>query len=174
MRKQPFLFAISGVKNSGKTTLIEKLIPVLNSRGLQVAVIKHDGHDFSADVPGTDSYRYQAAGAFGSAVFSDSKYLIVKKQRNTSYRSLAAAFPEADVVLLEGFKYSLLPKAELVRKGNSATCVCDPKTVQVIVSDFIPKHEDGIPVLTFEETGRLADIIIEKMHNVPEMDDTMR
>lgn len=160
MEKCPFLFAVSGVKNSGKTSVIEKLVPVLVSRGMWVAVIKHDGHDFTADVPGTDSYRYKAAGAYGSAVFSASKYLIVKDQPDVSPENLIAAFPEADVILLEGFKHSPFPKAEIVRKGNSAMCVCDPDTVRVIISDFCPKHDGEIPVLAFEEIERLADVIL--------------
>ena len=51
--KNRAIAAISGVKNSGKTTLMEKLIRVLTGRGLQVAAVKHDGHDFTPDVPGT-------------------------------------------------------------------------------------------------------------------------
>ena len=65
--KRPAVLAVSGVHNSGKTTLLEKLLPVLRSRGLKVGVIKHDGHDFTPDVPGTDSYRLREAGAEGVA-----------------------------------------------------------------------------------------------------------
>ena len=54
---RPFVFAVSGWKNSGKTTMITRLVPELVRRGYKVAVIKHDGHDFESDVPGTDSYR---------------------------------------------------------------------------------------------------------------------
>ena len=68
--KRPAVLAVSGVHNSGKTTLLEKLLPVLRSRGLKVGVIKHDGHDFTPDVPGTDSYRLREAGAEGVAVYS--------------------------------------------------------------------------------------------------------
>ena len=68
-------FAISGVKNSGKTTLITKLLPVLTDRGLKVATIKHDGHDFQTDVPGTDTFAHFQAGAYGTVVFSDHKYM---------------------------------------------------------------------------------------------------
>lgn len=162
MKNHPFFFAVSGVKNSGKTSLIEKLVPELVRRGLKVAVIKHDGHDFTADVPGTDSFRYKAAGAYGSAVFSDAKYQIVKEQTNSSPEDLAAAFPEADLILLEGFKHSSVPKVELVRRGNSTGYVCDPETVRAVISDFCPEHREEIPVLNFDEIGRLADLILEE------------
>ena len=49
----PVIAAVSGIKNTGKTTLITRLIPCLTRRGLKTAVIKHDGHEFEADVPGT-------------------------------------------------------------------------------------------------------------------------
>ncbi|EEG54759.1 bifunctional molybdopterin-guanine dinucleotide biosynthesis protein MobA/MobB family protein [[Clostridium] asparagiforme DSM 15981] len=60
---RPPVLAVSGTKNTGKTTLLERLVVSLTSRGLRVAVVKHDGHDFEADVPGTDSRRMQEAGA---------------------------------------------------------------------------------------------------------------
>ena len=74
--KRPAVLAVSGVHNSGKTTLLEKLLPMLRSRGLKVGVIKHDGHDFTPDVPGTDSYRLREAGAEGVAVYSGTRYLL--------------------------------------------------------------------------------------------------
>ena len=67
--KRPAVLAVSGLHNSGKTTLLEKLLPALRSRGLKVGIIKHDGHDFTPDVPGTDSYRLREAGAEGVADF---------------------------------------------------------------------------------------------------------
>lgn len=106
----PFLFAISGYKHTGKTTLITKLIPVLTRRGYQVATIKHDGHEFEGDVPGTDTYKHFQAGACGTAVFSKGKFLIHKKQAGVTQEQLTYAFPEADIILLEGFKDSLYPK----------------------------------------------------------------
>ncbi len=109
-KREPFVFAVSGYKNSGKTTLITKLIPELKDRGYRVAVIKHDGHDFESDVPGTDSYRHQKAGAYGTAVFSANRFLITKECRGITERDLFAAFPEADIILLEGLKNSSYPK----------------------------------------------------------------
>ena len=79
--KRPAVLAVSGVHNSGKTTLLEKLLPVLRSRGLKVGVIKHDGHDFTPDVPGTDSYRLREAGAEGVVCCAGSLYLIGEIRR---------------------------------------------------------------------------------------------
>ena len=69
MKKKQAVIAVSGVKNSGKTTLIERLIPYLQYYGLQVAVIKHDGHSFQADPSDTDTGRFVQAGAIGTAIY---------------------------------------------------------------------------------------------------------
>ena len=86
--KRPAVLAVSGAHNSGKTTLLEKLIPLLRARGLKVGVIKHDGHDFTPDVPGTDSFRLREAGAEGVAVFSGSRYLLTEELRLNEQLSL--------------------------------------------------------------------------------------
>lgn len=114
VRSQPFVFAVSGYKNSGKTTMICRLIPVLKQRGYRVAVIKHDGHDFVGDVPGTDSFRHRQAGACGCAVFSQKRILITREIEEEdelpNEKMLFKAFPGADIILLEGMKDSSYPK----------------------------------------------------------------
>ena len=115
MEQKPMLFAISGVKNSGKTTLITKLIPILTEKGLKVATIKHDGHEFAPDVPGTDTWVHLQAGALGTAIFSDTKFMVVKQEAGVTETRLQEMFPEADLILLEGFKYSSYPKMEILR-----------------------------------------------------------
>ncbi|MCQ2510467.1 MAG: molybdopterin-guanine dinucleotide biosynthesis protein B [Lachnospiraceae bacterium] len=158
--KEPVKIAISGVKNSGKTTLIEKLLPELSKKGIKTAVIKHDGHEFEADIPGTDSDRAHKAGAFGTAVFSDTKYLLVKdedeKDQEKKADMLALQFPEADLILLEGFKNSRYPKLEVVRKENSESCVCIGKNLLALVSDFQPEHPEEIPVFGMEDAEGIA------------------
>ncbi len=108
--KKPLFYCISGYKNSGKTTLITRLVPELVKRGYLVAVIKHDGHDFEPDVPGTDSFRHRQAGAYGTAVFSGSRMMITKECAGVDEEMLAKAFPEADIILIEGLKHSNYPK----------------------------------------------------------------
>jgi molybdopterin-guanine dinucleotide biosynthesis protein B len=107
---KPVIYAIYGYKNSGKTTLMTALIAELTRRGYRVASIKHDGHDFEPDVPGTDSYRHRRAGAYGTAVFSENRFMVTKTWDYVDETMLFSAFPEADVLLLEGFKDSSFPK----------------------------------------------------------------
>ena len=154
--KHPAVLAISGVHNSGKTTLLEKLIPLLRARGLKVGVIKHDGHDFTPDVPGTDSYRLREAGAEGVAVYSGQRYLLTEAFRLTE-QDLLALFERHgyDLVLLEGFKDSGWPKIEVVRREISDT----PVSFQplAVVGD-IPDADFGL-----EETQALADWLVAQM-----------
>ncbi len=107
--KRPAVLAVSGVHNSGKTTLLEKLLPVLRSRGLKVGVIKHDGHDFTPDVPGTDSFRLREAGAGGVAVYSGTRYLLTEEFRLTE-QDLLALFERHgyDLVLAGGVQVQRL------------------------------------------------------------------
>lgn len=107
--KKPLIFAISGEKNSGKTTLIEAVLPILTARGYSIAVVKHDGHSFAPDVPGTDTRRFFDAGAMGTAVFDGEKFMLVKRQP-VDETQLFEAFPEADLILIEGLKGSSYPK----------------------------------------------------------------
>lgn len=135
------ILAVSGVKNSGKTTLINRMIPFFTERGLKVAVIKHDGHEFEADVPGTDSWKHKRAGAYGTAVFSATKYMIVKEEPAVTFETLAACFPEADLILFEGGKFSDFPKIELVRSEISRESVCVPDSVLAYVTDLWNERE---------------------------------
>lgn len=159
--EKPFLAAVSGVKNSGKTTFLEKLVKALTGRGLRVAVLKHDGHEFAADREGTDTYRMQQAGAFGTCIFSGSKWQAVKQEQGVSLKTLTELFPEADLILVEGMKDSDLPKFELVRKGVSKESVCKKESLLGLVTDTelqIP----GVPRLGFEEIERCAELLVRE------------
>ena len=160
------IVAISGVKNSGKTTLICRLLEIFKEKGLRVAVLKHDGHDFEPDVPGTDTYRQLQAGAYGTAVFSKGKYMLVKQQPQISEKELMEFFPEVDLILLEGFKYSTYPKIEIVRKGNSTESVCNPERLMAIATNldaeerevlFIP---EDIPLFELDNAKSIAEFIL--------------
>ncbi len=160
MRSSPAVVAVSGVKNSGKTTLIEGMLPHLAAAGLSVAVVKHDGHTFLPDVPGTDTGRFLAAGAMGAAIFDGEKFQLVKRQA-VDEAALIAQFPQADLVLLEGFKHSSRPKLEVVRGGNSSTPVCDPATLLALVTDLPLPAPPGVPVLPLGDPAAAAAAVLE-------------
>ena len=157
-RKVPVV-AVSGVKNSGKTSLITAMLPHLMAAGLQVAVIKHDGHSFTPDIPGTDTGEHLAAGACGTAIFDGEKFKVVRRQR-VNETDLIPCFPDADLILLEGFKSSAWPKLELVRTGNSDVSVCNPATLLALVTD-LPLVLPGVPRVPFGDAQAAAGIILD-------------
>ena len=156
---KPVVIAVSGVKNSGKTTLIANMLPLLAKAGLNVAVIKHAGHCFDPDPPGPDTGRFMAAGAAGTAIFDGEKFKVVKRQPVTE-DFLIAQFPETDLDQLEGFKYPPWPKLEIVGGEISQAPVCDPATLLALVTD-LDLSLPGIPTLPLGEPQAAADLLLD-------------
>lgn len=159
--KSPKIISICGIKNSGKTTLIEKLVKELCKKNFKVAVIKHDGHDFNCDIPGTDSYRFQESGAYGTAVFSNKRIFIHKIGEGQCENTLIPLFPEADIIFIEGMKESAYPKIEVVREDISCRLVSNPIGRFLVVTDLKSKVFNEVTV-AFED----IDFILEKILKV--------
>ncbi|MBQ3292303.1 MAG: molybdopterin-guanine dinucleotide biosynthesis protein B [Mogibacterium sp.] len=155
------VIAVSGIKNSGKTTLISRLVAEFSGRGKKVAVIKHDGHDFECDVPGTDTRKFADHGAYGTACFSGNRMFVHRIGTGESYQDLIRFFPEADIIFIEGAKDSALDKIEVVRSGISAEPASNPEGRFLIATD--------LPQGTFdEETADINDIagIVKKIEEI--------
>lgn len=157
--KQQTVIAVSGLKDAGKTTLIEALIPALAARGLSVATVKHDGHRFQADRPGTDSFRHFAAGAVGTAVYDGEKFQLVQTAR-VDERDLIARFPQADLILIEGLKHSSWPKIAVLRGNNAALSDFDEDSLLAVVTDRAGLTA-AVPVFGFSDTEALCDRITD-------------
>jgi len=157
--KEAPIIAVSGIKNSGKTTLITKLIPELVRRGYRVCTIKHDGHDFSIGKKETDTFKHLDSGSQGTAIFSKSKYMVIRNKK-TDERVIREYFKDADIILLEGLKNSKYPKIEVMRRGISEESLTDPKTLVAIASDF-PANIEGVPVYGLDDIENLCDRIEE-------------
>jgi molybdopterin-guanine dinucleotide biosynthesis protein MobB len=149
--------------NTGKTTLLEKVIGELKNRGYRVGVIKHDAHRFDIDHPGKDSYRLTAAGADTMLITSSEKLALVKKHAETpSLEELIETyFSDVDIVLTEGFKMSTLPKIELHRKERSSTLICrgeqnDPNLIAVASDEPL---ELDVPVLNLNDVNEVVAFI---------------
>ena len=151
--------------NTGKTTLLEKVIADLKGRGYRVGVIKHDAHQFDIDHPGKDSYRLSAAGADTMLIASPEKLAIVKKHQASPpiEELIESYFQDVDIVLTEGFKQSSMPKLEVHRKERSHTLLSrgeqhDP-TLLAVVSD--EPLELDVPVLDLNDAAQVARFIVE-------------
>ncbi|MBO5645740.1 MAG: molybdopterin-guanine dinucleotide biosynthesis protein B, partial [Clostridia bacterium] len=101
--------AFAAWSGTGKTTLIEKLVRYLVGKGLRVAVIKHDGHDFDIDHEQKDSWRFAKAGAEVTVVSSAAKTAVVE-QRSLSLQEVLSKVRDVDLVLVEGYKKEDLPQ----------------------------------------------------------------
>ena len=109
----------AGYSGSGKTTLIERLIPLLREQGLRASVIKHTHHCFDIDTPGKDTWRHREAGALEVLAASDMRTVLMRENdqpREPNVHQLIGQLDASvDWVLVEGFKYSDLPKLEIWR-----------------------------------------------------------
>ena len=159
------LKAMSFVAKSGtgKTTLLEKVIGEMKSRGWRVGVIKHDAHRFDIDHPGKDSHRLTAAGADTMLISSPEKLAVVKRhaQAPSIEALIAQYFADVDIVLTEGFKKSGLPKIEVHRQERSPSLICrgdeyDP-TLIAVASDE-PLQLD-VPVFDLKDAAGIAAFI---------------
>ena len=164
MQMQPLVIGIAGVKNSGKTTLMVKLIEALTARGLKVASIKHDAHYFEADTPGTDSYRHKGAGAFASVIFDRDKFLLVKDGQ-FDVPDFLPFFEGADVVLIEGAKHTPYPRIEVLRRGNSETPITEPEFLIALMTDTGHQME-GVPTIDINDVEQAVALIAQRLADI--------
>ncbi|MER8866487.1 molybdopterin-guanine dinucleotide biosynthesis protein B [Mesorhizobium sp. M0751] len=157
------IFGITGWKNSGKTTLTEKLVAELVRRNWKVSTVKHAHHDFDIDKPGADSFRHRQAGATEVAVVSGRRWALMHELRGEDEPTLDAILSRlvpSDIVLVEGYKREAHKKIETRRleaKDRTPLSAGDPHIV-AIASDFPIVGED-LPVFDLDDTNSIADFI---------------
>jgi molybdopterin-guanine dinucleotide biosynthesis protein MobB len=157
----PFV-AIVGRSQSGKTTLIEKLIPEIRKRGLRVGTIKHTHHDFDIDRPGKDSARHQEAGADTVILAAPAKIAIIRNDPPEDLNGLMVYFTDMDLVIAEGYKKAARPKIEVVRAARDPRPICrnDPYLMGFITDVRLDAVQ---PQFGLEEIERLADFLLDEL-----------
>lgn len=176
------IIAIAGYSDAGKTTLVEKLVPVLKEKGYRVGTIKHSEHESNFDTRGKDSWRHFASGADAVLVSSSDKIVMIRRTQDSRYEDSNAQLAylknylaDMDVVLVEGFKTAVIPKIEVFRprpdieKGgliergglnDEPICLHDDNLIAMVTDADVKVN---VPVFGPEEAKRLADFIVEKI-----------
>jgi len=157
------VFGITGWKNSGKTTLTERLVSELTARGWRVSTVKHAHHDFDIDQPGTDSHRHRAAGAAEVAIVSGRRWALMHELRDEQEPTLEAILSRlapADLVLVEGYKREGHRKIEARRLGAkdiTPLSTNDP-AILAVAADH-PQPGETLPVFDLDNIKHIADFI---------------
>jgi molybdopterin-guanine dinucleotide biosynthesis protein B len=153
------IISIAGKSNSGKTTLLEKLIFELNSRGYKIGSVKHTHNGFDFDKKGKDSWRHKKAGARATLVITDTKFALVKEDTRPYVEKIQSFLGDMDLILAEGFKKQPLTKIEIFRTNSDhkePMCLDDPNLVAFVTdSDYHP----NVPVFGLDDVREIASFI---------------
>lgn len=157
------IVSIVGRSNAGKTTLVEKLVRELTSRGYRVATIKHNIHGFEIDHEGKDSYRHKHAGAVQSIIVSRERIALVRDlRRELSIDEVAAKFiDDVDIILTEGYKINDKPKVEVSRAAARQELLCGENDNLIALAADAP-HPLPVPHYDINDAAGLVDLIEKK------------
>jgi molybdopterin-guanine dinucleotide biosynthesis protein B len=154
------IISIVGKSDSGKTTLIEKLVPELTRRGYRVATVKHDMHGFEVDREGKDSWRHKQAGAHTVVISSPHKLALIRDvEKDLTLDEIRGRWiQDVDLILSEGYKKDVQPKVEVFRKEKHEKLLCTKKdNLVAVVSN--QKFRVGVPCFDLEDMRGLSDFI---------------
>lgn len=157
------VFGITGWKNSGKTTLTERLVTELARRGWVVSTVKHAHHAFDIDQEGTDSFRHRAAGASEVAIVSGVRWALMHELRDAAEPDLASILERmspCDIVLVEGYKRESHRKIEVRRldaRSREPLAPGDPNIVGIAADHAT--DSGGLPVFDINDIGSIAHFI---------------
>lgn len=160
--------AFAGCSGAGKTTLIERLIPLLREHGQRVSVVKHAHHGLEIDHPGKDTWRHREAGAYEVVAASPQRLVLMREFERPLELSvhdlIRALHPGVDWVLVDGFRDSDLIKIEVWRAttGRPARYPDDP-FVAAIATDSPGQMPEPTqrPVLDLNDAEALADWLFD-------------
>ncbi|MBR1673480.1 MAG: cyclic pyranopterin monophosphate synthase MoaC [Eubacterium sp.] len=159
-----FALGIAGYSGGGKTTLIEKLIPVLKSRGLKVAVVKHDAHGFQMDHEGKDTYRFSAAGADRVMISSAVSGCAQIDKSPRSLEEILRGIDDMDIVIVEGYKGADILKMYVMTERNEYRKPDDIDKAEAIITDAPERFKlSGKTVFNFDDVDSIADFIYKKV-----------
>ena len=152
---------------TGKTTLIEALIPILKEKNYNIGVLKHDAHKFEIDKEGKDSYRFVKAGADKMVISSKEKIAMIEKlKEEKDLEEILELFVGMDLVIIEGYKNNGHPKIEVHRKEVDQKLLCENESLDrtkflAVATD--EKLNLDIEQLDINDVNKIAEFIEDKI-----------
>ena len=159
------VLGFAAFSGTGKTTLLEKLIPQLTARGIRIGMVKHAHHEFDIDKPGKDSYRLRAAGARQILIASSKRRALITENVTPEEPRLDELITRLDLdnldlVLVEGFKQVPFPKIELHRQALGKTLMYPQDTNIIAVASDHPADCRELPSLDINDSTAIAAFIV--------------
>jgi molybdopterin-guanine dinucleotide biosynthesis protein B len=157
--------AFVGRSDSGKTTLITRIIPELKKLNLRIGTVKHTHHNVTFDQPDKDSWKHRKAGAEKVLLLSEVEMaLFAERDHQLSIDEMRDKwFSDCDLLIIEGFKNAPVLKVEVYRTGNPKTPLyLDPSfSIDAIVTDAPPPFP--APNFSFDEIDDLIEWLCRKL-----------
>jgi len=165
------VIGFSAYSGTGKTTLIKQVIPLLKSRGLKIAVIKHAHHHFDLDQPGKDSYELRKAGAAHTIICTTTRMAAISEFANPDEEPSLQQIVDTldtgkfDILLVEGYKHLAFDKIELHRTAMKKPYLY-PKDPNIIALACDASSPDAlaIPMLDLNSPQQIAEFIYDRVY----------
>ena len=164
------VFGIAGWKNSGKTTLTAGLIRHFSTHGWTVSSVKHAHHEFDVDQEGTDSFKHRKSGAKEVLLASAKRFALMHEyaddEDELSLSDLLEKMDAVDLILVEGFKSSDIPKIELRRAATKLDPLTQriPGIVAIATDNPALASGDDLPILDMNDIPTIADFIVSHLN----------
>ena len=161
----PLIISIVGYSNSGKTRLLEKMIPILKDKGYTIGIIKHTGHDFSLDQAGKDTYKFKMAGADGVVLVGSGQIMYLGNIEEAEALNLnrieQTFFSDRDIVLTEGFKKGDKPKIAVLTRGQEEQLLKEVEGSIIATVGEIPFQSD-LPYFKADDPEGLVQMLEDR------------
>ncbi|EGQ8053113.1 bifunctional molybdopterin-guanine dinucleotide biosynthesis adaptor protein MobB/molybdopterin molybdotransferase MoeA [Vibrio alginolyticus] len=159
------ILGFAAYSGTGKTTLLEALLPKLTEAGLHIGMLKHAHHNFDVDKPGKDSYRLRKAGASQMLIASRNRFALMTEtpEAEAEFEYLLTRFDEdmLDVVLVEGCKNIAFPKIELHREEVGKPWLYpNDENIIAIASDG-GELDSELPQMNINDLEAIAQFVIQ-------------
>ena len=157
----PVFSVVGKNSNTGKTTMLCRIIEALKERGYRVATIKHDVHGFEMDRPGKDTWKHRQAGSDMVMISSPNQFAMIEQvKQEYTLDALLSKIKDIDIVITEGYKQENKPKLEIYRREAADEPLANKMEVFAMVTD--QKFDIEAPQFSFEELEALVNLIEDK------------